>query len=254
MIRALVVDDEEPARRGIVNRLARMLDIDVVGVCRNGREALDAIARHAPDLVFLDVQMPGRSGLDVIRALGVDACPLVIFVTAHDEYALRAFDVHALDYVLKPIDDERFAAAVERARRTLTLRADAQFRIRLTALLGDATPAAAPDQLVIRSGGRIVFVAIDSVDWIAATGDYVTVHSGEKALLMRETIGALEARLAPRGFVRIHRSTLVNRDRIAELRYLDNGDYRVLLRNGNELKLSRTYQQALQQLLAARSA
>jgi len=254
------VDDEEHARRGIASRLARVADVAVIGECGTGREAVDSILDLAPGLLFLDVQMPGKSGFGVIHTIGPDACPLVIFVTAYDRYAMRAFEVHALDYLLKPIDDERFHDAVARARETLSLREDAQFRRRLSLLLEDVNRSLPPDsasahpgRLVVRSAGRIIFVEIEEIDWIGADGDYVTLHVGKKTWLMRETISGIERQVAPLGFARIHRSTLVNRERIVELRYHDNGDHRVVLRDGTELKLSRTYHATYRNLLNPRA-
>jgi two-component system, LytTR family, response regulator len=260
VIRALIVDDEEHAQRGIVSRLRKFTDIEVVGVCGNAREAVEAIRLLAPVLLFLDIQLPGETGFEVLEAIGTDACPLVIFVTAYDRYAMRAFEVRALDYLLKPIDDERFNAAVARAREVLAQRQNAQFRRRLALLLEDVnrslpckSAAASSDRLFVRSGGRIIFVSIADIDWIAASGDYVTLHVGKKSWLMRETISAIERQVEPLGFSRIHRSAVVNRERIIELRYHDNGDYRVLLRNGTELKLSRNYYGAFQRLLSPRA-
>ena len=259
MIRALIVDDEEHARRGIASRLARLADVEVAGMCANGRDAIESVHLLSPALMFLDIQMPGKDGFEVLREIGAASCPLVIFVTAYDRYAMRAFEVHALDYLLKPLDDERFNAAIDHAREMLAQRDDAQFKQRLTALLAAANrpadPAAAdapPDRLLVRTGSRIIFVRIADIDWIGASGDYVTLHAGGKFWLMRDTITAVERQVAPHGFARIHRSTLVNRDCVAELRYHDNGDYRVLLRDGTTLKLSRNYHAALQRLLKPR--
>lgn len=260
MIRTVVADDEEPARRGILNRIAVLADFEVVGECANGRETTELVARVRPDLLFLDIQMPVRTGFEVIESIGVRECPLIVFVTAYDAFALRAFDVHALDYLLKPIDDERFAESISRVRAALAQRRTRDFHARLAALLEDAAdagrgatsspdPTRASDRLIIRTGGRIVFVAIDEIDWIAAAGDYVTVHAGSRTWLTRETMADVQRQLAPRGFVRIHRATLVNGARVAELRHLDSGDYRVLLRDGRELKLSRSYQASVGELL-----
>jgi two-component system, LytTR family, response regulator len=253
--RVIIVDDEELARRGIRTRLQRSGDVEIVAECSNGREAIEAIRRASPDLVFLDVQMPGKTGFDVVEAIGWDAFPHVIFVTAHDRYALRAFEVNALDYLLKPIDDERFDIAFQRARESLARDRDSDFGRRLAAVIGDAKPGKSDgrtDRLVVRSGGRVVFVKISEIDWVEATGDYVTLHVGNKSWLLRETITAMERKLEPNGFTRIHRSTLVNLERVGEMRALDNGEYRVLLRDGTELKASRTYRNALQRLINGR--
>jgi two-component system, LytTR family, response regulator len=258
-VRVVIVDDEELARRGIRTRLQRSGDVEIVAECKNGREAIDAIRRASPDLVFLDVQMPGKTGFDVVEAIGWDTFPHVIFVTAHDRYAIRAFEVNALDYLLKPIDDERFDIAFQRARESLTRDRDSDFGRRLAAVIGDVASgksdgrtASRPDRIVVRSGGRVVFVKISEVDWVEAAGDYVTLHVGKKFWLLRETITEMDRKLEPNGFTRIHRSTLVNLERVAEMRALDNGEYRVLLRDGTELKLSRSYRHALQRLIDGR--
>ena len=255
-MRVVIVDDEELARRGIKARIQRSRDVDIVAECSNGREAVAAIRSTSPDLVFLDVQMPGKTGFDVIEAIGCDTFPHVIFVTAHDQYAIRAFEVSALDYLLKPIDDERFDIALARARESLARDHDSDVGRRLARLLGEMAGSGSErrssDQthrMVVRSGGRVQFVKAPEVDWVEATGDYVTLHVGKKSLLMRETITEMERKLESDGFARIHRSTIVNAERITEMRALDNGEYRVLLRDATELKLSRNYRQALGRLL-----
>ncbi len=251
-LRVVIVDDEELARRGIRTRLQRSTDVEIVSECSNGRQAIDTIRRSAPDLVFLDVQMPGKNGFDVVEAIGGTAFPYVIFVTAHDRYAIRAFEVNALDYLLKPIDDERFDLAFQRAREALSRDRDRDLGRRLAAIAGEISSkdsaAKERDRIVVRSAGRVVFVKTSEIDWVEAAGDYVTLHSGKKSWLMRETISAMETRLQPKGFSRIHRSTIVNTERITEMRPLDNGEYRVLLRDGTELRLSRNYRQHLQGL------
>lgn len=252
-LRVLIVDDEDLARRGIRTRLRRFADAEIVAECRNGSEAIEAIRRTSPDLVFLDVQMPGQSGFDVIQAVGAAQFPHVIFVTAHDRYALEAFEVNALDYLLKPIDDERFDSAFTRARQAISRARDSNLARRLAAALNKALPtkhaSTSGDRIVVRSAGRVVFVKSTEVDWIEAAGDYVTLHSGKKDYLLRETITEFEKRLAPQGFVRIHRSTIVNLDRVSELRALDNGEYRVVLSDGTALKLSRNYRDSLNRFL-----
>jgi two-component system LytT family response regulator len=259
-LRAVIVDDEELARRGIRKRLEKSGDVSIVAECRNGREAIEAIRRTSPDLVFLDVQMPGKTGFDVIEAVGGDIFPHVIFVTAHDGFAIRAFQVNALDYLLKPIDDERFDIALERARESLARERDSDLGRRLSMAISEVTaarenghPPTPAGRLVIRCGGRVVFVKISEIDWVEAAGDYVSLHAAKKSWLMRETITSIERTLGPKGFARIHRSTIVNLDRIGEMRALDNGEYLVLLRDGTELKLSRNYRAALERLLAPRS-
>jgi two-component system, LytTR family, response regulator len=245
-IRTLLVDDEELARRGLRVRLERAGDIAVIGECANGSEAIAAIGKLAPDLVFLDVQMPEVSGFDVIAGLDPKRAPHIIFVTAFDQYAVKAFDVNALDYLLKPIDDERFAQALRRARDALASSRDENFGARLNA--GVASFRQGSDRLAIPAGDRVVVLRIAEIDWVEASGNYVSLHIGKKAWLLRETIAAMDQRLAPHGFARIHRSTLVNVERVAELRALANGEFAVLLRCGRELKLSRSFRHALAML------
>ena len=254
MIRSVIVDDEELSRRGIRTRLKRAADVEVVAECCNGREAIQAIRRTSPDLVFLDVQMPGKTGFDVIEAAGWRTVPHIIFVTAHDRYAIRAFEIRALDYLLKPIDDERFDIALQRAREALACDRDSDLGRRFAdALSGLAAReskdlSTRPERIVVRSGGRVVFVKTAELDWIEAAGDYVMLHAGKKSWLHRETISGMETQLECSGFARIHRSTLVNLERVSEMRSLDNGEYRVLLHDGVALKLSRNYRQAVQRL------
>jgi two-component system LytT family response regulator len=250
----VIVDDEELARRGIRSRVRRMDGLSIARECENGREAVDAIRACDPDLVFLDVQMPGLDGFDVIDALGPDQMPVVIFVTAYDQYALRAFDAHALDYLLKPLDEERFREAVERARERVAEREAGAFGDRLQALLseveGDASDSATesdacPDRFVIKTGGRVTFVDADAICWVEAAGDYVRLHTPEKSHLLRETMSGMEDQLDPDRFLRIHRSTIVNTDCLKELRPYGNSEHIVVLEDGTELKQSRTYRDAL---------
>ena len=251
-VRVAIVDDEDLARRGICARLRRHDNVDIVAECGNGRQAIAAIRRHTPDVVFLDVQMPGKSGFDVIEEVGWDAFPYVIFVTAHDKYAIRAFEINALDYLLKPIDDERFDQAFQRAREAMARDRGCELGERLASLMGEMgtrSPTAQTERIVVRSGGRILFVRIADIDWVEAAGDYVILHAGKKSWLLRETIAAMEQKLQSSGFVRVHRSAIVNTERIVEMHALDNGEYRLLLRIGTELKLSRTHRHQLERLL-----
>jgi len=255
-IRAIVVDDEALGRRGVVSRLDAHDGIEVVAQCANGRSAVDAIREHRPDLLFLDVQMPGLDGFDVLGSLGEDERPYVIFVTAHDAHAIRAFDVHALDYLLKPIDDARFDEALRRARESIERDRDGEVGRRVAAAVGEMLDARSPDKgprdrFVVRSRGKIVFVRYDDVDWIEAQGDYVRLHCGKASWLLRETMRSVERTLGSDRFLRIHRSTIVNVDRIRELRSFDNGDYAVLLHDGTELRLSRSYRDAVDRLSRA---
>ncbi|HEY3785426.1 MAG TPA: response regulator [Steroidobacteraceae bacterium] len=260
-IRTILVDDEDLARRGLRVRLERSEDIDVIGECANGREAIEAIGRLSPDLVFLDVQMPEASGFEVLQAIGPHALPYVIFVTAYDQYAVHAFEVHALDYLLKPVDDRRLEAALSQARAALSSRRDGALGRQVAQAIaswGPASTAAGPrwgtDRVAIPTGDRLVVVRIADINWVGAAGNYVSLHTEKKAWLLRETIATMDQRLASHGFARIHRSTLVNLDRLLELRTLGSGDFAVVLRDGAELKLSRNYRASLWKLLAGNSA
>ncbi len=235
-IRTLVVDDEPIARARVVSLLQDEADIEIIGQCDSGPEALSRIESASPDLVFLDIQMPQMDGLELSRALG-ERMPAVVFVTAYDEYALRAFEVHALDYVLKPFSAERFKAALTHARQHLTKRRAA----------GGHEPAPERrDRLVIKSSGRIYFVRTHDIDWCEASGNYVRLHVGTQTHLVRGTMGYIESQLDPRQFVRVHRSTIVNVDRIQELRSSFNGEYLILLHDKTRLTLSRGYRDGLQ--------
>ncbi|HLZ14212.1 MAG TPA: LytTR family DNA-binding domain-containing protein [Candidatus Acidoferrum sp.] len=241
----LIIDDEPPARRGIAIRLKRHPDVEVVGESGDGVEALKDILSLAPDLVFLDVQMPGMNGFDVLRALPEDKVPHVIFLTAFEEYALRAFEVHALDYLLKPIDDRRFRAMMEYVRRRLHSAASPVPDQRIKALLH--RPLLFSDaSFAIRTGLRTRIVSHEDVLWISAAGDYVELHAKLGAVhLLRETMTALEERLDPAKFIRIHRSRIVRRDQIAEVLSEDDGEYVIKLRDGSEHRCSRTYSRML---------
>src|SRR5688500_11009444 len=249
-IRTLIVDDEPLARERLASLLMTEQDIEIVGQCRDGEEAVTAIVDHEPDLVFLDVQMPQMNGFEVIEAVGGDRMPLVIFVTAFDQHALRAFQVRALDYLLKPFDRERFSEALERARRQVDREETGDLGRRLLALVKDLRrdqPRA--ERLVVKSGGRLFFLRADEIDWVEAAGNYVRLHVGTTSHLLRETMNAIEGRLDPEKFFRIHRSRIVNMERIQELQPWLNGEYAVLLRTGTRLTLSRGYREKLQDRL-----
>jgi two-component system LytT family response regulator len=249
VIRVLIVDDEPIARRGIRQQLRGEADLEVIGECGDGAAAIDAIMELAPDLVFLDIQMPEVGGFDVVEAIGVARMPAVVFVTAYDEHALRAFDVHAVDYVLKPIDRHRFRTAVERARRRLA-HAPGQLDRRIAAALGELGRPAHDyaKRLAIKGDGRVILVDVDEVDRLEAAGNYVEVHSGARHHLVRETMASLEARLDPARFVRVSRSSIVNADRVRELQPMFNGDFVVVLRDGTKVSGSRRYRTAFDML------
>jgi two-component system, LytTR family, response regulator len=250
-IRTLVVDDEPLARERLTSLLSAEQDIEVVGQCRDGEEAVTAIVDHSPDLVFLDVQMPAMNGFEVIDAVGPERMPLVIFVTAYDQHALRAFQVRALDYVLKPFDRERFQEALQRARAHIQRDETGDLGRRLLALVKDLRrDQPKTDRLVVKSGGRLFFLRADEIDWIEASGNYVRLHVGTTSHLLRETMNAIEGRLDPEKFFRIHRSRIVNMERIQEMQPWLNGEYAVVLRTGTRLTLSRGYREKLQERLA----
>lgn len=245
-IRVLIADDEPLARERLRTLLAAEDWLELVAECPDGRQAIEDIARLKPDLAFLDVQMPGATGFDVIAGVGAARMPLVVFVTAYDRYALRAFDVHALDYLLKPFDRERFHQTLARARQQLERRSSGDFERRLLALVEDLKPPASRlERFVVKAGGRVFFVRAEEIDWIEAAGNYVRLHIGGDAHLFRETMSALESQLDPDLFFRIHRSHIVNIERVKELQPWFNGEYVVLLRSGARLTLSRGYRDAL---------
>jgi two-component system LytT family response regulator len=257
-IRALIVDDEPLARTGVAQLVEPLDEITVVGEAADGTEAVRQIEERAPDLVFLDVQMPEMSGLEVVRTVGVEEMPVTIFVTAYDEYAVDAFDAHALDYLLKPIDEDRFAEALDRARTRLeSVEADELSR-RLQGLLRryegaeDDDEAADPiDRFTVRSRDRIYFVDADDVQWIESEGDYAALHDGDDVHLVRNTMKELERRLSRDRFLRVHRSYIVNVDYVEELRPLDHGTYRLHMAAGTPLKTSRGYRENVEALIGS---
>ena len=260
-IRTLIVDDEILARRRIRNLMRGRVDFSVVGECANGHEALSAIRRHAPDLVFLDVQMPDLDGFGVLEGLTADQLPVIIFVTAYDQYAVRAFEFHALDYLLKPFDDERFEKTLGWARAQIEQREILRLSERMIALLEDhqgrskseaGKSSAAPkplSRLIVKSAGRIFFIRAEEIDWMEAEGYYARLHVGGKSHLLRETLTNLESQLDQNRFLRIHRSTIINLERVRELQTQSHGECAVVLNDGTQLKLSRGYRDRLTTLL-----
>jgi two-component system LytT family response regulator len=269
-IRTLIVDDEPLARRGLELRLREYTDISIVRQCANGREALAAIAEEAPDLMFLDIQMPGMSGLDLVAQVPQESMPMVVFVTAFDRYAINAFEAHALDYLLKPVDDSRLAAALDRVRAQWQQQQAVAQREQLMALLADvkgngelspeataATPAAgappAPPRyarmLPIRSGRETVRLDVTTIDWIDAAGDYMCLHADGQTHVLRATMKELEEMLDPAVFQRVHRSTIVNLARVRSLRPHLNGECFLKLQSGQEVKLSRSFRDKVEMLL-----
>jgi two-component system, LytTR family, response regulator len=273
-IRTIIVDDEELARRGIELRLAHHPDVTIVRHCVNGREAIAAVNEEKPDLMFLDIQMPGLSGFEVLARLPHESLPMVIFVTAFDRYALDAFDAQAVDYLLKPINDTRFGQALERMRSHWQQRNALAQREQLMKLLASIQGSGAVDEqtlreylqaesgllpgphypqiLPIRDDAGTVRVDVTTIDWIDAAGDYMCVHADGRTYVLRETMKSLEAVLDPRIFQRVHRSTIVNVQRVRRLRPHTNGEYFLTLEDGQEIKLSRSYRDRVDQLLQRR--
>ena len=245
-IRALVVDDEPLARARLRQLLEQDGDIRLLGECADGVEAIAAIRDRRPDLVFLDVQMPEKSGFDVLAALDPAERPAVVFVTAHDHHAIHAFEVNALDYLLKPFDEDRFRRTLARAKAALATDPHDLHRRTLALIEELKGPRRPPvDRLMIREAGRLFFLRTDEIDWIESEGNYVRLHAGGASHQLRETLSRLESQLDPGRFLRIHRSTIVNLDRVKEIQPLFHGEHRVLLADGTELTLSRGYRDRL---------
>ncbi len=243
-IRVLIVDDEALARERVRTLLATDPGVTILGECTGGREAVEAILEHHPDLVFLDVQMPDLDGFQVLEALG-DDLPAIVFVTAYDEYAPRAFEVHALDYLLKPIEPERFGRALAHVRETLRDTDDRRLHDLLDAL------ATRNDRLVIRTRGKVSFVKPSEIDWVEADGKHALLHAGKETHVVRQQLQRLETRLAPHGFMRVHRSAIVNVDRIKELEPWFHGEYVVILKDGTKLTSSAAHSEALHRIIDA---
>ena len=262
-LKTIIVDDEALARRGLKYRLSGIADIELVGEARNGREAIDMINEMGPDLVFLDIQMPGMDGFDVLRALDEDGMPTIVFVTAFDEYAVQAFEANALDYLLKPIEDERLAEALDRVRRFNNQKRALKHKTSLLRLIGQITGESVhsmqeirdkgvdhlkktePPKLAIRDGGSTTWIPQDEIDWIDAAGDYMCVHSKGETYILRKTMKKLEQELDPEYLQRVHRSTIVNVHKVREMQSHINGEYFLTLDNGHTVKLSRSYKDKL---------
>jgi len=256
MIRTVIVDDETPARNRLRQLLKEEKDFQVIAECANGRQAVETIQRDKPDLVFLDVQMPRLTGLEVCDALTAAGAklPMVIFVTAYDTYALKAFEVHALDYLLKPFDRERFQKSLHYAKRQLAGTGTRETDPRLAALLEDLRGSARkPDRIVFKQNGRVIFLRTETIDWVEADGNYVRLHAGTESHYFRETLASIEAQLNAAKFMRISRSTIVNLDRVKELQPLFYGDYVVILHNGSRLNMTRNYRDRLEAIIERRA-
>jgi two-component system, LytTR family, response regulator len=260
-LRTLLVDDEALSRRGLELRLRMAADIEIIGHCTNGREALESIREHKPDLVFLDIQMPGLSGFDVLAELQPHELPMIVFVTAYDRFAVQAFEARAIDYVLKPVDDSRLAATLTHVRELMEQRAAVAERNQLVHLLADLRGSGeletteqpmetqTPNWLPIRNGRETVRVPVQSIEWVDAAGDYLCIHASGNTHILRATMREMENLLDPRLFQRVHRSTIVNLTRVKSLRAHMNGEYFLRLEGGQELKLSRTYRDKVEYFL-----
>jgi two-component system, LytTR family, response regulator len=247
--KVLIVEDERLAAEGVMKLLERDAEVECAGVARDGITAVSLIRRVKPDIVFLDVQIPEIDGFGVIEEIGVERMPVIVFVTAYDRYTLQAFQVHAVDYILKPFDPERFFAALRWAKRELRL--NAHSRSQHLSRLVDAVAGQAKRRLAIKSAGKVVFVDVDDIDYLEAAGNYVVLHAGAQEYRTRETMNVFEERLSQAQFVRIHRSAIVNRKQIKELRPWFTGEYAVVMKSGKELTLTRSYRDRLPLLLAA---
>jgi two-component system, LytTR family, response regulator len=248
-VRTLVADDEELARERMRRLLAERPEIELVGECADGREAVAIIQEKLPDLIFLDIQMPELDGFAVLEAIKTEPMPIIVFVTAHDKFALRAFDVHAVDYLLKPFDRERFESALRRALEQIQHRQDpARVQAQAAVLSQMQAPIKPVERLAIKSDGRILVVKTADISWIQSAHNYVEIHEDKKTHLLRETISSIETRLPPEKFVRISRSVIINVDRVKELQPRFYGEYTVTLHDGTRLTLSRRYRKKLPQL------
>jgi two-component system LytT family response regulator len=252
-IRALIVDDESLARRRLEALLADEPDVEIIGEAANGTSAVEAIAEKRPDLVFLDVQMPGLDGFGVLREIEPDERPYVVFVTAHDEHAIRAFEVQAVDYLLKPVAEARLREAVKRVVARVRGGSHAELAREMAALLERVAPGPAPRTSVaripIKRDGRVNFVRIEDVDWVEADGDLVRVHAGKETHVVRETMNEMATKLPADRFARVHRSIIVNVERVREVQPWFKGDYVLVLHDGTKLRSGRTYRQTVQSLI-----
>lgn len=253
IIRTIIADDESLARKKLRLLLGTETGVQIVAECQDGKQAIDTVLAHQPDLLLLDVQMPNGDGFEVLNQIPADKLPIVIFTTAHDQYAIRAFDAHALDYLLKPFNQERLHRAIERVKVELLKSHEQSLRARLLDLLNTTKPESKQfRRLVVRTSGRVIFLDLQEIDWIEAAANYVRLHVGKDSFLLREGIGQLSAKLDPDRFVRIHRSSIVNVNRIRELQPCDSGEYIAVLKNGKELSCSRGCRPQLLRLIDGR--
>ena len=249
-LKLLIVDDEPLARERIREMLRADPQIEIIGDCSNGDDAIEVVKTSRPDLLLLDIQMPGTDGFGVLEALDPSEIPCIIFITAYDQYAVKAFEVYALDYLLKPFDRERFSKAIERAKQHVFKERNKSLTDRVLAALNEIkNKPEYLERLVIRTKGHIFFIKTEEIDWLEAEGNYVRLHSGKESYLLRDAISSLETQLDPKKFLRIHRSAIVNINRIQELQPWFHGEYRVILQDGVQLTLSRSYRDKLNELV-----
>ncbi|MBP6672194.1 MAG: response regulator transcription factor [Bacteroidetes bacterium] len=251
MIRAIIVDDEPLAREKVQLFARDAHDIEIIDTCANGFEALTSFQKNRPDLIFLDIQMPEMNGFEFLQQIGPEHYPGIIFITAYDEFALKAFEFHALDYLLKPYDRERFNKAVDHARHSLRSKpltddSDEQLKALLHSMMN---PSSVLERLIVKTGGRVVFLRIEEIDWMEAAGNYVKLHTGNESHLVRETMNNLEQQLPPSKFIRVHRSTIVNIEKIKELQPYFNGEYKVILHNNTHIIMSRGFKENFTKVL-----
>ena len=255
-LRVLIVDDELLGRERVASLLREHADVDIVGMAGDGNSAVDAIRDLRPDIVFLDYEMPGRNGFDVVREIGAEHMPVTIFITAHDEHALRAFEVSALDYLVKPFDDERFEQTLKRARRVVELNQVDRLRDQLLSVL-QGSPAAQParaaspylERIAVETKGKVRVVPVSQIDYIVASDVYAELYVGDRRFLVRESLSSLEQKLDPQVFMRIHRSVIVRLELVDLFLKGEGGDYEVQLKNGTRLRVSRSRREALEQRL-----
>ena len=266
-ISTIIVDDESLARRGLGLRLQAFDDVEIIAQCSNGREAAEAIAKTQPQLVFLDIQMPGMDGFDVVRSIQGDAMPMVVFVTAFDQYAVDAFNVHAVDYLLKPIEEDRLQQALEKVRSRINASEAITDKEKLLNLIGDitgtkpsnldevensltsGTKSSYPEKISIKDSQTVTIIQIKDIDWVDAAGDYMGIHVGDDIHIMRTTMKQLEAQLKPDIFQRVHRSTIVNLSRVKQVCSHMNGEYHLILEGGARLKMSRSFKDKVKHFL-----
>jgi two-component system, LytTR family, response regulator len=250
-VRAIIADDEELARKKLSMMLELESDVQLVAECRDGTETLRALSTHKPDLLLLDIRMPDLDGFEVLSRMAGKDMPLVVFTTAYDQHAVQAFEAHALDYLLKPFDQERLHEALVRARNELLTRNERDTTQRILHFLSEsaARQPSASRRLIIKAGGRVVFLSFDQIDWVEAAANYVRIYVGKQSYLLRRGIGEIAERLDPLQFIRIHRSAIVNVQKIKELQPVNSGEYIVVLRDGKELSCSRGYRSGLQELI-----